>query len=58
MHHPETLLFLARERQQRYIDEARHDNLVRELTSVPRQEPRERFRVRDLRWILYRPLGS
>lgn len=58
MYHPETMLRLARERQQRFIEDARRDDLVRELTSVQRQEPRERFRVRDLRWILFRPLGA
>ena len=58
MNHPETLLFLARDRQQRYIDEARHDHVVRQFTSVPRQEPTARFRVRDLRWLLFRPFGA
>lgn len=55
MYHPETMFRLASERQHRFIEEARHDRVVRELTSVPRQEPAERFRVRDLRWILFRP---
>lgn len=58
MYHPETMLRLARERQHRFIEDARRDDLVRELTSVQRQEPRERFRVRDLRWVLFRPLGA
>lgn len=58
MYHPETMLHLARERQQRFIEDARRDDLVRQLTSVQRQEPRERFRIRDLRWILFRPLGA
>lgn len=53
MHHPETLRHMAQERQQRYRDEARNDHLVRDLSSVQRQEPRERFRIRDLRWILF-----
>lgn len=63
MNHPETLRHMAHERQQRYRDEAAHDRFVRELTSVQRQEPRERFRIRDLRWILFgtsttRPAGA
>ena len=56
--HPEIMLRLARERQQRYQDEARHDELVRQQTSISRQEPRERFGVRDLRWVLFRPVGA
>ncbi|MEO5885621.1 MAG: hypothetical protein ABIQ58_08935 [Candidatus Limnocylindrales bacterium] len=55
MYHPETMFRLASERQQRFIEEARHDRVVRALTSVQRHEPAERFRVRDLRWILFRP---
>ena len=55
MHHPETMLQLARERQQRYHDEARRADQARELTSIQRQEPRERFRIRDLRWSFLRP---
>ena len=53
MNHPETLRMLARERQQHYLEEARRDRYVRDLTSVQRQEPRERFRIRDLRWLLF-----
>lgn len=58
MDHPATLLDMGRERQQRFRDEARHDALVRELSSVQRQEPRERFRIRDLRWVLFRQAGA
>ena len=58
MYHPETMLRLAHERQQRFTEDARRDDLVRELTSVQRQQPLERFRVRDLRWVLFRPLGA
>lgn len=58
MNHPETLRHMARERQQRYLEEAQRDRLVRELTSVQRQEPRERFRIRDLRWILFGPSNA
>ena len=56
--HPEIMLRLARERHQRYQDEARHEDLVRQQTSIQRQEPRERFRVQDLRWVLFRPVGA
>jgi hypothetical protein len=58
MYHPETMHQLVKERQERYQREAREDRLVREATSVLRQEPRERFRVRDLRWVLFRPAGA
>jgi hypothetical protein len=49
---------MARERQERYLEEARRDRFVRDLTSVQRQEPRERFRIRDLRWILFGQSGA
>jgi hypothetical protein len=49
---------LVKEHQERLQREAREDRLVREATSVARQEPRERFRVRDLRWVLFRPAGA
>lgn len=58
MYHPETMYQLARDRQDRFHEEARRDRLERELSSVARQEPRERFRIRDLRWVLFRPLGA
>ena len=38
--HPEIMLRLARERQQRYQDEVQRDQLGREQTSIRRQEPR------------------
>ena len=55
MNHPETMLRLARERQERFHDEARRHDLARQATSIQRQEPRDRFRIRDLRWTLFRP---
>ena len=58
MQHPETLRHMARERQQALMEDARHDRLVRELSSVQRREPQERFTVRTLRWLLLRPLGT
>ena len=57
MNHPETMLRLVRDRQERYIKEANADRLVRESRAAERQEKRERFSVRDLRWILFRPSG-
>ena len=58
MQHPETMLRFARERQQQFHEEARQRELVREATSAQRQEPRERFSIRDLRWAMFRPLGA
>ena len=55
MNHPETMLRMTRERHERYQDEARRDRIGRELTSIQHQEPRDRFRIRDLRWSLLRP---
>jgi hypothetical protein len=57
MDHPETMLRLVRDRQERYLKEANGDRLVREAKAAERQEKRERFSVRDLRWVLFRPLG-
>jgi hypothetical protein len=58
MQHPETLRHLVRERQERYLEEAHRDRLVRDLTSVQHEQPRDRFRIRDLRWILFRPANA
>lgn len=58
MQHPETLRLMAKQRQEHFLEEARRDRFARELTSVQRQEPRERFRIRDLRWILFRPASA
>ena len=55
MHHPETMLQLARERQDRYAREAQEDRVTRAARTTAREERRERFSVRDLRWILFRP---
>ncbi len=56
--HPDTIYRLAKERQRDLEREADAERLIREATSVARQEPRERFRVRDLRWVLFRPQGA
>ncbi len=56
--HPDTMYRLAKEHQDDLRREADAQRLIREATSVVRQEPRERFRIRDLRWILLRPAGA
>ena len=56
--HPDTIYRLAKQRQRDLEREADAERLIREATSVARQEPRERFRVRDLRWVLFRPQGA
>ena len=58
MHHPETMLRLVRDRQDALAKEARLDRLAREARTTEVQEKRERFSVRDLRWILFRPSGA
>ena len=58
MNHPLTLQYMVKDRIERLHREADHERLVRQLTSVARIEPRERFRIRDLRWILFRPAGA
>ena len=56
--HPETIYRLAKGHQDDLQREADAQRLIREATSVVRQEPRERFRVRDLRWLFVRPAGA
>lgn len=58
MYHPETLRHMARERQEHYLEEARRDRMVRDLTSIQHEQPRERFRIRNLRWIFMRPANA
>jgi predicted GIY-YIG superfamily endonuclease len=58
MNHPETMLRLVRDRQEALAKEAQLDRLAREAKSTAVQEKRERFSVRDLRWILFRPSGA
>jgi len=57
MNHPETMLRLVRDRQETLAKEAQRDRLVREANAAPLQDNPERFSVRDLRWILFRPAG-
>ena len=58
MDHPDNLFQLAKRHQQDLKDEAQRNRLVRNRSSVPHEEPRDRFRVRDLRWLLLRPSGA
>ena len=58
MDHPETLFLLAKQHQKELHDEAKRDRLVRNRSSVVHEEPRDRFRVRNLRWLLLRPTGA
>ena len=58
MEHPETLFMLAKRHQQDLKDEAARHRMVRNRSTVVHEEPRERFRVRDLRWLLFRPTGA
>ena len=57
MNHPETMLRLVRDRQEALAKEAQRDRLTRAARPAEPQETRERFSVRDLRWILFRPSG-
>jgi hypothetical protein len=58
MNHPETMLQLVRDRQAGLAKEAQRDRLVRATNMAERQEKPERFSVRDLRWLLFRPSGA
>ena len=58
MNHPETMLRLVRDRQDTFKKEANLDRMAREASSAQRQEKRERFSVRDLRWMLFRPTSG
>ena len=58
MNHPETMLRLVRDRQGELAKEAQLDRLAREARTTEVHEQRERFSVRDLRWILFRPSGA
>lgn len=55
MNHPDVMLMLVKDRHETYRREAEHHRLGRSATSTPRQTPRDRFRIRDLRWTLFRP---
>jgi hypothetical protein len=58
MFHPVVLQQLVKDRHDQFAGEARRDRLVRDLSSAIHQDPPARFRVRDLRWTLFRPAGA
>jgi hypothetical protein len=58
MYHPETMRRLVNDRHETYRDEARRERIARELRAASHEAPRERFNVRDLRWLLLRPTGA
>lgn len=58
MNHPEIMLMLVKDRHETYrreADQQRLARLARQATSVARPAARDRFRIRDLRWTLFRP---
>jgi hypothetical protein len=55
MNHPDVMLMLVKDRHDTYRREADQHRLGRDATSTPRQLPRDRFRIRDLRWTFFRP---
>jgi hypothetical protein len=58
MSHPLVQFELAQQHRDRLIEEANRERLAREARAASHQEPRERFSVRDLRWLLLRPVGA
>jgi hypothetical protein len=62
MYHPETMLQLARDRREKFERDAEQHRLASDAREAARAaahtERRERFSVRDLRWILFRPVGA
>jgi hypothetical protein len=56
------MLLLAQDRRSRLEHEAANERRAREAKAAARtserHEPRERFSVRDLRWLLFRPTGA
>jgi hypothetical protein len=55
MNQPKVLMILAKDRHETYQREADQHRLARQATSIPRQTTRDRFRIRDLRWTMFRP---
>jgi hypothetical protein len=64
VNHPETMLQLVRDRQNGLAKEAQRDRLVRAANAAKtadaaiHEEKHERFSVRGMRWILFRPSGA
>ena len=55
MNHPNVMLRIEKERHDQQRRDADEHRRARLETSVPRQNVRDRFRIRDLRWTLMRP---
>jgi len=55
MNHPEMMMILVKDRHETFRREADQHRLGRQATSIARPEPRDRFRIRDLRWSFFRP---
>jgi hypothetical protein len=58
MSHPTLQYQLAQQRREQLLAEADRDRLARAARAASYQEPRERFSVRDLRWLLLRPVRA
>ena len=54
----EAMRQLAKDRCADYEQQAKHERIVRMPTMAVHHEPRERFRIRDLRWVLFRPQSA
>jgi hypothetical protein len=55
MNHPDMMLMLVKDRHETYRREADEHRLARQATTIARPALRDRFRIRDLRWTLFRP---
>jgi hypothetical protein len=62
MYHPDTMMRLAQDRFDRFEQDAQHSRRARDAREAARAaahtEPHERFSVRNLRWMLFRPSGA
>ncbi len=58
MLHAEAMRELTRQRHEAYQQEAAHARRIRELAASSHEEKRDRFDVRQLRWLLLRPIGA
>jgi hypothetical protein len=58
MLHTEAMRELARQRHETYQQDAERARRARELKASSREEKRDRFDVRQLRWLLLRPSGA
>jgi len=58
MLHHEAMRELAKQRNESYQQEAARARRIRELNAASYEERRDRFNVRNLRWLLLRPSGA